>query len=84
VRCLGIERYGLTDRGVESLAQSPQLDDLRELLLCNRGGIETGPLNAIGDEGALASEQWARRNAQAPGGAYCWIHTDYDERTITY
>jgi hypothetical protein len=51
---LGIERCGLTDRGVEVLAQSPQLTCLRELYLCNRDGIESGPLNEIGDVGALA------------------------------
>ena len=51
---LGIERCGLTDRGVEHLAQSPYVKGLRELSLCNRGGIETGPLNTIGDAGAIA------------------------------
>jgi hypothetical protein len=51
---LGIERCGLTDRGVEVLAQSPHLTRLRELYLCNRDGIESGPLNQITDAGALA------------------------------
>ena len=54
VRSLGIERCGLTDQGVTWLAQSPHVSGLRELYLCNREGIETGPLNEIGDAGALA------------------------------
>ena len=53
-RHLGIEHCGLTDLGVEQVARSPQVKSLRELSLCNRGGIDTGPLNAIGDAGALA------------------------------
>jgi hypothetical protein len=53
-QCLSIERCGLTDRGVQILAQSPHLTQLRELYLCNRDGIESGPLNQIGDVGALA------------------------------
>lgn len=140
---LGIERCGLTDRGVELLAQLPQVNSLRELSLCNRGGIETGPLNVIGDAGArslaasprlsqleklnlwntgvgdrglaaivtspyltrlssitawgtrlsregasqvkaLAQEQWESRTVNTLGAALCWIHTDYDERIITY
>ncbi len=139
---LGIERCGLTDRGVELLAQSPQVNGLRELSLCNRDGIETGPPNAIGESGArslaasphlsqlerldlwntgvgdrgleaivaslylrrlssitawgtrlsregasrvkaLAWEQWERQEANTPGSALCWIHTDFDERIIT-
>jgi hypothetical protein len=39
---------------VERLAQCPSLHNLRELYLCNRVGIETGRLNEIGDEGAIA------------------------------
>jgi len=140
---LGIERCGLSDHDVELLAQSPLWINLRELSLCNRGGLETGPLNVIGDAGALAlaasphlgglenldlwntgvgdrgleaivaspylarlssitawgtqlsregadrvkalaREQWERREANTRGAALCWIHSDYDERTITY
>jgi hypothetical protein len=54
VRSLAIERCGLTDQGVRALAQSAQLRGLRELYLCNRVGIESGPLNQIGDDGAMA------------------------------
>ncbi len=53
-QCLSVERCGLTDRGVQALAQSPHLTNLRELYLCNRDGIESGPLNQIGDAGVLA------------------------------
>ncbi|HTP08473.1 MAG TPA: hypothetical protein VMP08_09490 [Anaerolineae bacterium] len=53
-RHLGIERCGLTDRGVRLLAQSPHWINLHELYLCNRDGIESGSLNQIGDEGVLA------------------------------
>jgi hypothetical protein len=140
---LGIERCGITDRGVENLAKSPQVRCLRELSLCNRAGIETGPLNVIHDEGALelaaspnlsqlqklhlwnvevgnqgfealvaspylaqlssitawgtrltraglervkaaAAEEWERRRVTDPGAINCWVHTDYDERVITY
>jgi hypothetical protein len=51
---LAIERCGLTDLGVQALANSPHLSQLGGLFLCNRLGIETGPLNQIGDAGALA------------------------------
>jgi Leucine Rich repeat len=54
LRSLGIERCGLTDRGVQALAKSPYLSKLSGLFLCNRAGIETGPLNQIGDDGAVA------------------------------
>jgi hypothetical protein len=54
VRSLGIERCGLTDRGVRALASSPHLTKLGGLYLCNRAGVETGPLNQIGDHGAMA------------------------------
>jgi hypothetical protein len=54
VRSLGVERCGLSNRGVERLAQCPSLHNLRELYLCNRAGIETGRLNEIGDGGAIA------------------------------
>jgi hypothetical protein len=54
VRSLGVERCGLSHLGVERLAQCPSLHNLRELYLCNRVGIETGRLNEIGDEGAIA------------------------------
>lgn len=54
VRSLGIERCGLSNRGVERLAQCPSLHNLRELYLCNRTGIETGRLNEIEDGGAIA------------------------------
>ncbi len=143
VRSLGIERCGLTDQGVIWLAQSPHVSGLRELYLCNREGIETGPFNQIGDAGALAlasstrlgqlerldlwntgvgdaglealagsahlprlssltawktrltqeglrrvkaaaAQQWERRKTIVPGASYCWVHTDYDERFITY
>jgi Leucine Rich repeat len=53
VRSLAIERCGLTDLGVQALANSPHLSQLGELFLCNRHGIETGPLNRIGDAGAM-------------------------------
>jgi hypothetical protein len=54
VRSLGVERCGMTDLGLRWLAQSPHVSGLRELYLCNREGIETGPLNEIGEAGALA------------------------------
>jgi hypothetical protein len=54
VRSLAIERCGLTDLGVQALANSPYLSQLGELYLCNRHGVETGPLNQIGDPGAMA------------------------------
>jgi hypothetical protein len=54
VHTLALERCGLTDLGVRLLAQSPHLSHLRELYLGNRQGIETGPLNEIGDDSGLA------------------------------
>ncbi len=54
VRSLSIERCGLTGRGVKALVKSTHLSELRELYLCNRVGIETGPLNRIGDDEAVA------------------------------
>lgn len=143
VRSLGVERCGLSSRGVERLAQCPSLHNLRELYLCNRAGIETGRLNEIGDEGAIAiatsphlshletldlwhtsvgdqgfeaiatspslsrlssviawetqltqagahrikaiaEEKRQREPGNAGGRRSCCIHTDYDERVITY
>jgi Leucine Rich repeat len=54
LRSLAVERCGLTGRGVEALAKSAHVSELRELYLCNRVGVETGPLNQIGDDGAMA------------------------------
>jgi hypothetical protein len=54
LRSLAVERCGLTDRGVHALANSAHLSHLVELYLCNRTGLETGPLNQIGDGGAMA------------------------------
>jgi hypothetical protein len=54
LRSLAVERCGLTDRGIRALANSPHLRQLGELYLCNRAGIETGPLNQIGDVGTVA------------------------------
>jgi len=143
VRSLGVERCGLSNRGVECLAQCPSLHNLRELYLCNRVGIETGRLNEIGDGGAIAlaasvhlsyletldlwhtsvgnqgleaivsspylaqlssviawetqltqegsyrikamaKERRQREPGNAGGRMSCYIHTDYDERVITY
>ena len=143
VRTLGVERCGLTDQGVRWLAQSPHVNGLRELYLCNREGLETGPLNQIGDAGAVAlaaspslgqletldlwntgvgdaglealvasahlprlssltawktcltreglsrvkaaaAKAYERRQVTLAGARYCWVHSDYDERLITY
>ena len=51
---LGVERCGITDRGVQALAESPHVAGIRDLCLCNRNGIETGVPNEIGDPGAKA------------------------------
>jgi hypothetical protein len=54
VRCLLIERCGVSDAAVRTLVQSRQFSRLKNLCLCNRDGIESGPLNTIGDAGAIA------------------------------
>jgi hypothetical protein len=54
VRCLLIERCGVSDAGVQTLVRSGQFNRLKNLCLCNRDGIESGPLNTIGDAGAFA------------------------------
>ena len=143
VRSLGIERCGLTDLGLQALAKSAHVSELRELYLCNRVGIESGSLNQISDDGAialaasanlgrlekldlwntqvgdrgleaivaspylvqlssltawetrltqegarrikaLAKERWEHNRKLATGAVYCWILSDYDERTIIY
>ena len=143
VYTLAIERCGLTDVGVAALARSAWLTGLRELYLCNRGGVKDGLMNEIGnagmlalaasaslgqlqtldlsntnvgDEGlaalvtsphlprlgrvitwgtqltatgaqrikALALESWERRRRVDAGAIHCYVHTDYDERYISY
>jgi hypothetical protein len=54
LRYLGLERCGITSTGVRLLVQSGPFDALKNLSLCNRDGIETGPLNTIDDAGAIA------------------------------
>jgi hypothetical protein len=140
---LSVERCGITDRSVCALAQSPHAENLKELYLCNRQGIETGLLNEMGDTGAkalansprlaqlveidlwntgvsdagvkalvtspyltslstltvwgtrltregaaevkdLADKRWKQREAEGERfPPFCWLHTDYDERTLT-
>jgi hypothetical protein len=53
-RSLGFEQYGISDMSVKRLAESPLVANLEDLYLCNRVGIESGTLNTITDEGALA------------------------------
>jgi hypothetical protein len=54
IRYLGLERCGVTNTGVDLLLRSGPFGRLKNLSLCNREGIETGPLNTIDDVGAIA------------------------------
>jgi hypothetical protein len=53
IRYLGLERCGITNMGVRLLLQSGPFDNLKNLSLCNRDGIESGPPNSIDDTGAI-------------------------------
>ena len=53
-KCVCLEHCGLTDVGLSRLLSSKCFDGLRELNLCNRGGVDSGLRNEISDTSVLA------------------------------
>ena len=68
------------DRGVETLIASPNLWRLSQLTVWATRLTEEGANRAK----ALVMEQWERTRDSARPRTICSIHTDYDERSISY
>jgi hypothetical protein len=70
----------VSDRGLEAIVASPYLVRLSSLTAWETRLTMEGAYRIK----ALAKERWERSRKLTAAAVYCWILTDYDDRTITY